>query len=80
MVLGDGFPNDSEYKKAHAVGDTRRSIAEAKSLGIHTHAITVNMAADPQLDALFGRNRHSVISDVRELPEKLHRIYSRLTR
>lgn len=80
MVLGDGFPNDSEYKKAHAVNDTRRSIAEATSLGIHTHAITVNMAADPQLDALYGRNRHTVISDVRELPEKLHRIYSRLTR
>jgi nitric oxide reductase NorD protein len=80
MIIGDGFPNDTEYKKNHAVADTRRSIAEARSLGIHTHAITVNMTADPQLDEVYGRIHHSVISDVRELPEKLHRIYSRLTR
>lgn len=80
IILGDGFPNDVNYKKAYAIADTRRAIFEARSQGIHTHAITVNLAADPKLDALYGNVHHNVISDVRELPNKLLRIYSALTR
>jgi nitric oxide reductase activation protein len=80
IILGDGFPNDVNYKKAYAIADTRRAIFEARSRAIHTHAITVNLAADPNLDALYGNVHHNVISDVRELPDKLLRIYSALTR
>jgi fructose-specific component phosphotransferase system IIB-like protein len=80
IILGDGFPNDVNYKKAYAIADTRRAIFEARSRAIHTHAITVNLAADPKLDALYGNVHHNVISDVRELPDKLLRIYSALTR
>ena len=80
MILGDGFPNDTEYKKDQAVWDTRKAVSEVWAKGMHTHAITVNMAADTQLDDLYGRMHHTVISDVRDLPEKLNRIYSRLTR
>jgi nitric oxide reductase activation protein len=43
-------------------------------------AITVNLPADPELDDLFGKVHHNVISDVRELPDRLLRIYSSLTR
>jgi hypothetical protein len=80
IVLGDGFPNDVDYKREVAVADTRKSVQEARTKGIHVHAVTVNIAADPLLDDLYGWNRHTVISDVTELPEKLVRIYSRLTK
>jgi len=52
----------------------------SKAMGVHVRAITVNMAADPKLDALYGAARHIVITDARELPDRLPAIYSRLTK
>ncbi len=80
IVIGDGFPNDLEYKQDYAIADTRQAIAEARTRRIYTHAITVNIPASPRLDDLYGHVHHTVISDVRELPDQLLRIYSSLTR
>ncbi len=80
IILGDGFPNDTEYKSDYAIEDTRRAIFEARSKHIYAKAVTVNLAGDPRLDDLYGSMHHTVISDVRELPDKLLRIYSALTR
>ncbi len=80
IILGDGFPNDVDYKQAYAVADTRRAVFEAHAREVFTHAITVNIAGDPRLDDLYGPVRHTVIADVRELPDKLLRIYGSLTR
>jgi nitric oxide reductase activation protein len=80
IILGDGFPNDLDYKQGYAVADTRRAVFEARSKDVYTHAITVNISGDPRLDDLYGNVRHTVISDVRELPGKLLRIYGALTR
>ncbi|MDM8523461.1 hypothetical protein QUF80_08830 [Desulfococcaceae bacterium HSG8] len=80
IILGDGFPNDTGYKREYAIEDTRRAIFEARSVNIYARAITVNLAGDSRLDDLYGSLHHNVISDVRELPDKLLRIYSALTR
>jgi len=80
IVLSDGFPNDSGYKGAYAVGDTRQALAELSARHIRFHALTVNLPADPKLDELYGKARHHVIADVCELPERLLRVYSALTR
>ncbi len=80
VILGDGFPNDVDYKQGYAVSDTRKAIGEAFSRRIHTHAVTVNMHNDARLDDLYGNVHHNVISDVRELPARLPRIYGALTR
>ncbi len=80
VILGDGFPNDTGYKREYAIADTRKAIAEARSKSIHARAITVNIVGDASLDELYGSFHHNVISDVRELPDKLLRIYSALTR
>ena len=80
IILGDGFPNDVDYKQNYAIEDTRKAIFEARSKNISAHAITVNFAGDPKLDDLYGNVHHNVISDVRELPDKLLRIYGSLTR
>jgi nitric oxide reductase NorD protein len=79
VVLGDGFPNDLDYKREYAISDTRKAIGEALTRRIHTHAITVNMQSDARLDDLYGSVHHNVISDVRELPARLLRIYGALT-
>ena len=80
ILLGDGFPNDADYKREYAIEDTRKAASEAFSKYISFKAITVNIAEDSKLDDLYGNMRHSVISDVRQLPDKLLRIYSALTR
>jgi nitric oxide reductase NorD protein len=80
VILGDGFPNDVDYKQGYAISDTRKAIGEALSRRIHTHAVTVNMQSDARLDDLYGNVHHNVISDVRELPARLLRIYGALTR
>jgi hypothetical protein len=80
IILSDGFPNDSDYKGAYAVADTRQALLELSARQIRFHALTVNLPADPKLDELYGKARHHVISDVRELPERLLRVYSALTR
>ena len=80
MILGDGFPNDVGYKEEYAIEDTRKALSEARANGIYAHSITVNISAGSKLDDLYGRINHNVISDVRELPDRLLRIYSSLTR
>ena len=80
LIIGDGFPNDLDYKQGYAIADTRRAISEARARQIHVRALTVNLPADPKLDDLYGQVHHNVISDVRELPDKLLRVYSSLTR
>jgi nitric oxide reductase NorD protein len=80
LVLGDGFPNDTGYKGMTAIADTRRAIQEAHARQIHTRGITVNLGMDARLDDLYGRAHHSVIEDVRELPERLFEVYGRITR
>lgn len=79
IVISDGFPNDIDYKREYALADTRRSLLEARTRGIIVHSITINITGDSRLDDLYGRVRHSVISDVRQLPDRLIRIYGRLT-
>jgi hypothetical protein len=80
IIIGDGFPNDVDYKRSYAINDTRKAVQEAHSRNIHTHAVTVNLAGDPRLDDLYGDIHHNVITDVRELPDRLLRIYGALTR
>ncbi len=80
IVVGDGFPNDQDYKHDYAIADTRKAVQEAAARLIHVRAVTVNMGSDPRLDELYGRQRHYVIEDVLDLPDKLVKVYSTLTR
>jgi len=80
ILLGDGFPNDLDYKHDYAVADTRKAISELRAEGIYVHAVTVNIGADPRLDQLYGDIHHSVISEVQDLPDRMWRIYGALTR
>jgi nitric oxide reductase NorD protein len=80
IVVTDGFPNDLGYKAEYAIADTRRAVQEARARNVHIKAITVNIGSDPRLDDLYGRVHHYVIVDVRDLPDKLLRMYGLLTK
>lgn len=80
LILGDGFPNDLAYKGPYAVEDTRRAIMEARAKAIHVKAITVNVSDNRHLDRLYGAAHHTLIGNIRDLPDKLVRVYSALTR
>ena len=80
LVLSDGYPNDAGYKGAYAVADTRMAILETRARKMAVKAITVNMGAEQRLNDLYGSAHHHVIEDVRDLPDQLLKLYSRLTR
>ncbi|KPA12888.1 von Willebrand factor type A protein [Candidatus Magnetomorum sp. HK-1] len=79
IVLSDGLPNDLNYKADYAISDTRMAIREARAVNVHVHGITVNIQMMESLDTLYGKGRHTIIQDVRDLPDKLPLIYRRLT-
>ncbi|UCF89748.1 MAG: hypothetical protein JSW39_15720, partial [Desulfobacterales bacterium] len=68
------------YAREYAMADTHQALLELRAKGIYAHGITVNVAADPKLDDLYGQVHHNVISAVHELPAQLLRIYRALTR
>jgi len=80
LVLTDGYPNDVGYKQAYALADTQRAVFEAHAQHIFFKAIVVNIAGEPNLDALYGKYQHTLISNIPELPDKLLRIYGSMTR
>ena len=80
VILSDGLPNDQDYSQEYAIEDCRAAIRESRSKFVHVHAITVNAANSPHLDRLYGDVHHSVIADVKDLPDKLPRIYRALTK
>jgi nitric oxide reductase activation protein len=80
VILGDGFPNDLLYKGTYAVEDTRRAILEARTEGTFVRAITVNAGDNKLLDRLYGVAHHTRISNIHDLPGRLVRVYTALTR
>ncbi len=79
VVLSDGRPLDDGYKDDYALEDTRMALREARASGIEPVCITIDKQADPYLRRMYGDVRYVVIDRVEGLPEKLPRIYHRLT-
>jgi Mg-chelatase subunit ChlD len=79
IILSDGLPNDLDYKDQYAIADSRMAIREARASNVFVHGITVNVQSAKDLDTLYGKGKHTLIQDVRELPDKLPAIYRRLT-
>ncbi|NIA20151.1 MAG: VWA domain-containing protein [Xanthomonadaceae bacterium] len=80
VILSDGLPNDQDYSQEYAIEDCRAAIRESRSKFVHVHAITVNAVNSPHLDRLYGDVHHTAIADVKDLPDKLPRVYRALTK
>jgi len=79
VVISDGRPLDDGYKDDYSLEDTRMALREARARGIEPVCITIDKEADPYLRRMYGNVRYVVIDRVEGLPEKLPRIYHRLT-
>ena len=85
LLLSDGIPADAGYGSKrgretgeYAIEDTRRAIDEARQAGITPFCITVDRFARNYIPRLYGRHC-AIINDITRLPERIGRIYARLT-
>ncbi len=79
ILLSDGKPVDKEYAGRYAIEDTRKALIEAQKAGIKTFCITIDSHAADYLPRMYSHSSWVVIDDVARLPEKITRIFARLT-
>ena len=79
VLISDGKPMDDNYVDEYALEDTRMALQEVRRLGIHPFCITVDRDADGYVPSMYGDVLYLVIDHAAALPEKLPRIYQRLT-
>lgn len=76
IVLTDGKPNDVDhYEGRFAVEDTRKSVQEARRLGIAAFGVTVDATAQSYFPTLFGRGGYAIVGNIKRLPAALPAIY-----
>jgi nitric oxide reductase activation protein len=79
VLISDGKPLDEGYADEYSLEDTKAALREARRQGIDPFCITVDPTADDYLKRMYGDVRYLVIDDIRQLPERLPRVYQRLT-
>ncbi len=86
ILLSDGIPADAGYGGAtgaetsrYAIEDTRRAILEARQKSVRPFCITIDRFAKSYISYLYGDRNHAGIQSVTQLPEKLSKIYMRIT-
>ena len=82
ILLSDGKPLDcgcEEYSDSYAQADTRMALKEARRFGVQVFCITVDPYGQEYLASMYGPHSYIVIDNVESLPQKLPRVYRRLT-
>ncbi|HFC31080.1 MAG TPA: VWA domain-containing protein [Oceanospirillales bacterium] len=79
LVLTDGEPADIDAKDPKTlIKDTKKCVEELKAKGIFSYCITLDKDADEYVSDIFS-NSYTVIDHVKQLPEKLPKIFMKLT-
>jgi nitric oxide reductase activation protein len=79
ILLSDGRPLDGDYADEYSLEDTKAALREARRKGIDPFCVTIDRDADSYLRRMYGDVQFAVIDRVEALPERLPRIYRRLT-
>jgi nitric oxide reductase activation protein len=79
VLISDGKPLDEAYADEYALEDTKMALQEVRMRGIDPFCITVDREADDYLRRMYGDVRFLIIDHVETLPERLPRLYQRLT-
>ncbi len=81
LLLSDGRPNDEDvYEGRYGVEDTRRSVVEARMLGVHVFCLTVDRDASRYAPHTFGPGHYAVLTHPDRLPAVLPGVIGRLLR
>jgi nitric oxide reductase NorD protein len=76
LVLTDGKPNDVDhYEGRFALQDTRKSVQEARRLGMAVFGATIDATAQSYFPTLFGRGGYAIVGNIKRLPAALPAIY-----
>lgn len=79
ILLSDGRPLDGGYAEEYALEDTKMALREARQRGISPFCLTIDREATGYLKRMYGDVQYLVIDDVADLPERMPRVYQRLT-
>ena len=79
VLLSDGRPLDGDYGEEYALEDTRMALREARQQGINPFCLTIDQQASGYLKRMYGDVQYLVVDDILTLPERLPRVYQRLT-
>ncbi|OLE41989.1 MAG: hypothetical protein AUG11_02550 [Nitrospirae bacterium 13_1_20CM_2_62_14] len=79
ILISDGKPLDDGYADEYSLEDTKMALREARLRGIDPFCITVDRGADDYLRRMYGDVRFLIIDRAEALPERLPRVYQRLT-
>lgn len=81
LLLSDGKPNDIDiYEGRYGIEDTKHSVHEAFKKGIRVFCVTIDDEDNNYLPYIFGNSNYVKIKRATELPDKLPKLYSLLTR
>ncbi len=59
--------------------DARIAVRELNQKGIYPYCISLDPKADEYVSGIFG-NRHTVVDNIRRLPEQMTKLFLALTR
>ncbi|MBI5197083.1 MAG: VWA domain-containing protein [Nitrospirae bacterium] len=79
ILISDGRPLDQDYSGEYSLEDTRMALREAKAFGIRPFCMTIDHEADEYVHTMYRDVPFLILDDLRTLPQKLPRIYKRLT-
>ena len=87
LLISDGIPADINYggkssaeTSEYAIEDTSKAILECRMHGIVPYCITIDKSAREYIPHLYGDYNYTILHDVSLLPEKLSKLYLRLTK
>ena len=81
LLLSDGKPNDIDlYEGRYGIEDTKHAVHEAFQKGIRVFCVTIDDEDNNYLSYIFGSANYVKIKRATELPDKLPKLYSLLTR
>jgi hypothetical protein len=80
LILTDGEPSDIDTKDERLlIEDARIAVRELDQKGIYTYCINLDPKADEYVADIFG-NHYTVIDNIAKLPERLPKLFMRLTK
>ncbi|MBN1582118.1 MAG: hypothetical protein JXA89_15550 [Anaerolineae bacterium] len=81
ILVTDGKPMDRDYdpKTRYAQHDVRMACEENARRDVHTFAISTEENSQADMEIMFPRKRFAILSDIRDLPRVLPRLYVNLT-
>ena len=81
LLVTDGKPMDRDYdpNTRYAQYDVRMACEENASQDIYTFAISTTDNSEADMEIMFPHHRYAILSDIRDLPRLLPKLYIRLT-